>query len=112
MQPESRVIKRNKAPRPAKAAQVELEHSEDIPAGTDPAPAAEPAPNRIMKGEKGLTPVGATPVPLNGKPPVPGKAEPAKADADGADDGPDKHVVPKKVCNRMGGVRMLASNQH
>ncbi|MEW5297188.1 MAG: hypothetical protein WDW36_000412 [Sanguina aurantia] len=57
-----------------------------------------------MKAEKGLTPVGAAPVALNGKPPVPGKAEAAKAEADAADDGPDKHVVPKKV--QVGGSPM------
>ncbi|MEW5314517.1 MAG: hypothetical protein WDW38_006009 [Sanguina aurantia] len=57
-----------------------------------------------MKAEKGLTPVGAAPAALNGKPPVPGKAEAAKAEADAADDGPDKHVVPKKV--QVGGSPM------
>lgn len=101
----------SKAPRLVQAAQAELEQSEDTPAAIDPAPASEPANRNTMKGEKGLTPAGATPVPLNGKPPVPGKAEPAKADADGADDGPDKHVVPKKVSTWSGGAGMVASKQ-
>lgn len=63
-----------------------------------------------MKAEKGLTPVGAAPAALNGKPPVPGKAEAAKAEADAADDGPDKHVVPKKVSDSScaGGMELQA----